>query len=56
MLRERRSALSPRSFPDPREMPAVQKRRAETHCGDIIVVPISHNGRLLGTMTAINTP
>jgi len=56
VLREKRSALSPKSPPDPRESAAVQKRRAETNCGSIIVVPVQYQGRMLGTMTAINTP
>lgn len=56
VLRELRSALSPKNLPDPRESPAVQKRRAETNCGAILVVPVQYQGRVLGTMTAINTP
>jgi PAS domain S-box-containing protein len=55
-LRELKPALSPKSRPDPREMPDVQLRRAATHCGDIIVVPILYQERVLGTMTAINSP
>jgi signal transduction histidine kinase len=56
VLRELQPALSPKTSPDPRELPDVQKRRAETHCGDIIVVPLVYQDRTLGTMTAINSP
>lgn len=56
VLRELRPALSPKNLPDPRESLAVQKRRAETNCGAILVVPVQYQGRVLGTMTAINTP
>jgi PAS domain S-box-containing protein len=56
VLRERRPALSPRGRPDPRELPNVQRRRAETRCGDIIVVPVIYQNVVLGTMTAINPP
>ncbi|MBN1262193.1 MAG: GAF domain-containing protein [Anaerolineae bacterium] len=53
-LRELKPALSLKGVPDPRESPEVQRRRAETECGAIIVVPIIYRGEVLGTMTAIN--
>jgi PAS domain S-box-containing protein len=55
VLREGKPALSPKDALDPRELPEVQRRRVETNCGSIIVVPVLYRGRLLGTMTAINT-
>jgi two-component system, sensor histidine kinase and response regulator len=56
VLRENAPALSLAAVPDPRESVEVQKRRAETNCGDIIVVPLRYQGKTLGTMTAINRP
>lgn len=56
VLREHAPALSLAAVPDPRESADVQKRRADTNCGDIIVVPLRYQGKTLGTMTAINQP
>lgn len=56
VLQTHQSALSPKGIPDPRESPAVQKRRIATECGAIIVVPILFQNRVLGTITAINRP
>jgi two-component system, sensor histidine kinase and response regulator len=56
VLREHAPALSLAAAPDPRESAEVQKRRADTNCGDIIVVPLRYQGKTLGTMTAINRP
>ena len=47
-------ALSTKGVPDPRESPGVQRRRVETNCGAIIVVPLRHQDETLGTITAIN--
>lgn len=55
-LRELEPALSPKDQPDPRESPEVQRRRAETGCGSILVMPLHYQGRKLGTLTAINRP
>lgn len=55
-LRELKPALSPKDIPDARESPEVQRRRLETNCGSIIVVPLYYQSRVLGTMTAINCP
>ena len=56
VMREHKPAISPKDVPDPRESPEVQKRRRETNCGSIIVVPLMFRDNILGTMTAINTP
>ncbi len=54
VLRELRPAFSPKDTPDPRENPQAQKRRIETGCGDVIVVPLLFRNQILGTMTALN--
>jgi diguanylate cyclase (GGDEF)-like protein len=56
VLREHQPALSPQDVPDPRENWAVQQRRKETRCGAIMVAPLIHRERVLGTITAINRP
>jgi PAS domain S-box-containing protein len=56
VLREMMPALSPKGFPDPRESPAVQQRRVDTHCGAIVVAPVVFKGTALGTITIINKP
>ncbi len=56
VLRERQPALSPKGVPDARESPAVQQRRADTHCGAIIAVPLLYRDEAVGTVTAINRP
>ncbi len=56
VLREREPTLSPKNVPDPRESELVQQRRIDTNCGSIIVAPLQYGSRLLGTITAINTP
>ncbi|MCA9936250.1 MAG: GAF domain-containing protein, partial [Anaerolineales bacterium] len=56
VLREGEPALSPKDVLDPRESTAVQQRRMETNCGAIIVVPLQYGSRLMGTLTAINSP
>jgi len=55
-INNRKSALSPKDKPDPRESVAVQQRRRETNCGAIIVSPLQVHGEILGTITAINNP
>jgi signal transduction histidine kinase len=54
VLRELKPALSPKDSPDSRESLEVQKRRAETNSGAIIVAPLSYQDKTLGTITAIN--
>ena len=56
VLRERKTAISPRGTDDDRESPEVRARRRETECGDIIVAPLIHSNKVLGTITAINHP
>src|SRR5215204_3873809 len=53
-LRELKPALSPKLIPDMRESYAVLRRRLETNCGAIIVVPLHYQNTILGTLTAIN--
>ncbi len=48
--------ISPKGHPDPRESMAVRRRREETECGAILVVPLYYQGTMMGTMTAINRP
>gem|GEM_PF-820484 len=54
VLRERKPALSPCGTLDERESPEVRKRRTETNCGAVAVVPILLQDELIGTLTAIN--
>jgi PAS domain S-box-containing protein len=56
VLREGKPVLSPKGTHDPRESAEVQRRRLETDCGDIIVVPLQYRGEMRGTLTAINRP
>ena len=56
VLAHGQAAVSPGGAPDTRETPEAQKRRLETNCGGILVVPLKHRDQLLGTMTAINLP
>jgi diguanylate cyclase (GGDEF)-like protein/PAS domain S-box-containing protein len=56
VLKHGQSALSSKQEPDPRESAEVQKRRRETECGSILVVPLRFTGSIVGTITAINTP
>ncbi|SMB91363.1 sensor domain-containing diguanylate cyclase [Deinococcus hopiensis] len=55
-LRERRVAVSPANYLDPRESPAVQARRQQTQCGGIVVLPLLLDGAVYGTLTVIHTP
>ncbi len=56
VMRENRPAISPQGVPDLRESPQVRQRRANTDCGSVLVVPLQYQGRMLGTITAINRP
>jgi signal transduction histidine kinase/putative methionine-R-sulfoxide reductase with GAF domain len=56
VLREQQPAISPKGSPDPRESLEVQRRRVETNCGAIVVVPLRYLDQTLGIVTAINTP
>ncbi|MBI1281616.1 MAG: GAF domain-containing protein [Anaerolineaceae bacterium] len=55
-IRELQPALSSKLSPDIRESLDVQRRRQETNCGAIIVVPLQCQNTILGTLTAINLP
>jgi GAF domain-containing protein len=55
-LREKKTALSSKLSPDPRESQEIQQRRVETKAGSIIVVPMMYAETVLGTITAINRP
>ncbi len=54
VIRELKPALSPKGINDNREGAQVQKRRQETECGSIIVVPLIHREEVMGTLTVIN--
>jgi len=54
VLRKSKPTLSPKGIPDPRENDVAQKRREETLCGSIIVVPLLIRDRIIGTITGIN--
>lgn len=56
VMRTGKIALSPKDRPDVRESLKVQKRRANTHSGSVLVVPLTFRDRVLGTITAINSP
>jgi len=56
VLREHKPALSAKDAPDRRESASVHRRRLETGAGSIIVVPFMSQDKVVGTMTAINTP
>ena len=56
VLQTRQAALSPKGAPDLRESPAVQRRRAATASGAVMVVPLVYQDDVLGTLTAINRP
>ncbi|NTV66040.1 MAG: GAF domain-containing protein, partial [Oscillochloris sp.] len=55
-IRERRPAISPKHIADPRESAESQRRRSETRCGSIVVVPLYYIDDNFGTLTAINQP
>ncbi|MBN1488152.1 MAG: PAS domain S-box protein, partial [Anaerolineae bacterium] len=48
--------LSPNGMPDPRESTAAQQRRRAANWGAVMVVPLYFQGKILGTLTAINRP
>lgn len=54
VIREVKPALSPKGIKDDRESAQVQKRRHETDCGSIIVVPLFHRDEIMGTLTTMN--
>ncbi len=48
--------ISPKGQQDPRESPMARLRRQAMECGGILVAPLCFQGRMMGTMTAINRP
>ena len=54
VLRQHESVLSLKNKPDPREGEGAQGNRETEALGSIIVVPLTYQGRILGTLTAIN--
>jgi len=52
----KKTAISPKGMPDPRESPSVQKQREETNSGSILVTPLLHQEKILGSITVINRP
>jgi GAF domain-containing protein/HAMP domain-containing protein len=53
-ITHRKSVLSPKGYPDPREDLQAQQHRQEQGIGPIIVVPMFYQERAIGTLTAIN--
>jgi signal transduction histidine kinase/ActR/RegA family two-component response regulator len=53
-VRDRCPIISPNAPADPRESPESLKRRAETQCGAVAVVPLYYLEEVFGTLTAIN--
>jgi diguanylate cyclase (GGDEF)-like protein/PAS domain S-box-containing protein len=56
VLREGQPVLSLNGAVDPRESPRVQRNRMRDQVGSMIVVPISSQNAVIGTLTAINAP
>lgn len=56
VLQRRQRAFSPARTPDERESPRVARRRAETHCGCIVVLPVQTRARIFGTLTVVSAP
>jgi len=56
VLRENKPVLSSKDQLDSRESLRVRQRNFELNTGDKIVVPIHYQGRMWGTLTAINRP
>lgn len=56
VMTHREPAVSPKDYADPRESSEVRANRLHTQAGSIVVVPLLHRDRLLGTLTAVNRP
>jgi diguanylate cyclase (GGDEF)-like protein len=54
VLREGEPALSRKNRPEPREPQAIADARKKSKAGSTIVVPLTHESMILGTLTAIN--
>ncbi|MCB0044111.1 MAG: response regulator [Caldilineaceae bacterium] len=53
-MRQRKPAISPKDQEDLRESEMVRAARRRNQAGAILVVPLIHQGKILGTLTAIN--
>lgn len=54
VVKHKKPALLPKGFSDPRESLAVQHHRKESGYGSILVVPLVHRDKTIGTLTALN--
>lgn len=48
--------ISPGGYPDPRESAAARERREAARCGAMMIVPIYHQDRMMGTVGVMNRP
>ena len=53
-VQERKPALSPNGYSDPRESLAASKTRVDTDAASMLVVPLIYQDTVFGTLTAIN--
>jgi GAF domain-containing protein/CheY-like chemotaxis protein len=53
-VRERKPALSPKGYADPRESLAASKTREKTDAASLLVVPLIYQDHVYGTLTAVN--
>jgi PAS domain S-box-containing protein len=56
VLREGKPAISPKDIADPRESELIQQTRRQQQVGAVIVVPLHFQGKIMGTLTALNLP
>ena len=55
-IRHQKPAISPKHEDDPRESEEIRAKRRRNQAGAILVVPLIHRDKLLGTLTAVNRP
>jgi signal transduction histidine kinase len=55
-IRHQKPAISPKNQDDPRESEEIRAKRQHNQAGAILVVPLIHRDKLLGTLTAVNRP
>ncbi|WP_129626227.1 GAF domain-containing sensor histidine kinase [Candidatus Oscillochloris fontis] len=55
-IEQRRPAISPKGYRDPRESPAAQAWRTEAQCGAIMVIPFTPSESIVGVLAAVNRP
>lgn len=53
-IEQRRTAISPKGYRDPRESPAAQAWRAEAQCGAVVVIPFAPSEEIVGGLVAVN--